>query len=84
MKSELDIDVDVSDTLISPNFEIKEDHDGIEKNFIYINLLCNYITGIPKILQGSERVEWIPVNDLPKYDLVPPSKKLLKGIGYIN
>lgn len=76
------IDVKVDSKSIPFGTEIKEDHDGIEKNFIYINLLCRYLSGDPKIPQGAERVEWVSKEKLNEYDIVPPSVKLLKGLGY--
>jgi hypothetical protein len=64
--------------------EVKIDHDDIEKFFIYINMRCRYISGIPKVLKGLERVDWVPKDKLQDYDLVPPSVKLLKRFGYIK
>src|SRR3989344_5903481 len=64
LRAELGINVKVSNELIAPDFEIKQDHDGIEKNFIYVNLRCKYIDGTPKIPKGAERVEWIPKDKL--------------------
>ena len=82
LKTELDIDVEVIKGL-EGNSEIKHDHDGIEKNFIYTNLLCKYIGGNIKTPEGAEKVEWIPKDELKEYDLVPPSAKLLKKLGYL-
>ena len=39
LKDTIGIDVEVDNQSITPAFEIKEDHDGVEKNFIYINLI---------------------------------------------
>ncbi len=82
LKIELCIDVDVSKELIPPAFEIKKDHDGIEKNFIYLNMLCQYLNGTPKVPAGAERVEWIPKSRLKDYDIVPPSVALFKNLNY--
>lgn len=84
LKTELGIDVEVDNKIISLEGEIKQDSDGIEKNFIYINLRCKYLSGEPKIPEGSERVEWIPKDKLAEYDIVPPSIKLFKSLGYIK
>ena len=84
LKTELDIDVDVSNELIPSDFEIKQDHDGIEKNFIYINLHCKYLGGEPKTPKGVERVEWIPKDKLTEYDIVPPSTKLFKTLRWLQ
>ena len=83
LKIELDINVEVNNRIIPSGFEIKKDHDGVEKNFIYSNLLCKYLNGTPQTPSGIERVEWLPKNKLSEYDLVPPSVKLLKSLGYL-
>lgn len=84
LKSELGIDVEVSSELLPPDFEIKQDHDGIEKNFVYTNLKCHYLGGNSKTPKGAERVEWISKDKLSEYDLVPPSRRLLKAMGYLS
>lgn len=82
LKDTIGIDVEVDQKSIPFGTEIKEDHDGIEKNFIYVNLLCKYVSGSPRVPQGAERVEWIPKDKLNEYDVVPPSIKLLRELGY--
>jgi len=82
LKKEIGIEVDVDSQLIPFANETKQDHDGITKLFIYINLLCHYVSGTPKVPKGAEKVEWIPKDKLADYDLVPPSVKLLKSMGY--
>lgn len=82
LKAHVGIDVDVSNKPLSLDFEIKLDHDGIEKKFIYFNLLCKYLGGTPKIPQGAELVEWLPKDKLKTFDMVPPSVKLFKNLGY--
>src|SRR5579872_1417228 len=79
----LGINVEVNLKSVPFGTEIKKDHDGTEKNFIYINLLCKYISGNPKIPQGAERVEWIPKDKLNEYNIIPPAVKLLKVLGYM-
>lgn len=63
--------------------EVKEDHDGITKQFIYLYYKCNYKNGLPIVPPGIERIEWIPKQDLHKYDIVPPSVKLFTQLGYL-
>ncbi|MBI2062547.1 MAG: hypothetical protein HYT64_02575 [Candidatus Yanofskybacteria bacterium] len=84
LKTELGIDVEVDNESIPFGAEIKKDHDGIEKNFIYINLHCKYLGGDPKIPKGAERVEWISKDKLMEYDIVPPSIKLFKTLGWLQ
>lgn len=84
LKSEVGIDVEVDPKSIPFGTEIKEDHDGITKNFIYVNLLCHYLGGTPKIPKGAEKIEWLPKNSLGSFDIVPPSINLFKSLGYLN
>ncbi|MBY0328834.1 hypothetical protein K2Q02_01940 [Patescibacteria group bacterium] len=63
--------------------EIKEDHDGITKHFFYVNFRCEYQTGELKAVEGIERIEWVPKDKLSEHDIVPPSVKLFKELGYL-
>lgn len=65
------------------DIEIKKDYDNIKKLFVYLDTLCKYVSGKPTPSKGIERLEWIPISRLSDYDLVPPSKKLFKKIGYL-
>ena len=62
--------------------EIKEDHDGITKQFVYINFTCTYKAGEIKTPAGLEKVAWILKDELARYDIVPPAIILLRAIGY--
>ena len=64
--------------------EIKRDLDGTEKLFFYLNSLCEYEAGEPKISEGIERLEWIPISELKNYDIVPPSRTLFTKLGYLS
>jgi len=66
--------------------EIKNDLDGERKQFIYLDSMYDYIDGELKIGedQNIEKLEWIPVEDLPKYDIVPPSIVLFNKLGYLK
>ncbi|MDD3101758.1 MAG: hypothetical protein PHE59_01255 [Patescibacteria group bacterium] len=83
IKKTLNIDI-YSIIQIGEDSEVKQDHDGIVKKFIYIDFSCFYKNGLPKTPEGAEKVEWIPKEKIKEYDIVPPSKKLLKKIGYLN
>lgn len=63
--------------------EVKHDLDGIEKQFIYLNTLCEYVDGDLAAAEGIEKLEWVPIEKLGEYDHVPPSRKLLLELGYI-
>lgn len=64
--------------------EIKKDHDGIEKQFIYLNLECEYISGKPTIPKDYEKIEWIPIEKLSTIDIVPPSVIMFKKLRYLK
>lgn len=63
--------------------EVKKDHDGIEKHFIYLDLQCEYASGEPTIPPGHEKIEWIPLEKLSTIDVVPPSVIMFKRLGYL-
>ncbi len=65
------------------DIEIKYDHDGIEKQFVYLDLICEYKEGGLIAGQGIEKVEWVPIKELRNYDIVPPSKILFKKLGWL-
>jgi hypothetical protein len=64
--------------------EIKKDIDGEKKLFVYLDVLCEYVSGKLRLSPGMERLEWIQISELKNYDLVPPSKKLFKKSGYLE
>lgn len=63
--------------------EIKKDHDGIKKLFVYLDYLCEYVSGVLKPSADIERLEWVEINNLKDYDIVPPTKVLFKKLGYL-
>ena len=69
---------------IGEDHETKQDHDGIVKDFKYIDYSCIYHKGDVKIPKGIEEIKWIPKNKLSEYDIVPPSLKLFKKLGYFK
>lgn len=64
--------------------ETKKDLDDEIKFFVYLDVMCEYSSGELKAGEGIERLEWIPISKLKNYDLVPPSRKLFKKIGYLK
>ncbi len=64
--------------------EVKRDHDGVEKIFVYLDTLCEYVSGDLVPAQGIEKLEWVDVGNLESYNLVPPSRKLFIKLGYIK
>lgn len=64
--------------------EIKNDLDGIEKFFVYLDVLCEYESGELTLSQGVEKLEWVEAERLNDYDLVPPSIEVFKKLGYLE
>ena len=71
---------------LSWDTEIKKDLDGETKQFIYLDSIYDYIDGELKIgdNQNIEKLEWISIEKLGEYDIVPPSVILFKKLGYLN
>lgn len=63
--------------------EIKKDHDGETKLFVYLDCECECLSGELRPGEGVERLEWVNIRNLNKYDHVPPSRKLFKKLGYL-
>ncbi|MEX2411168.1 MAG: NUDIX domain-containing protein [Candidatus Paceibacterota bacterium] len=83
VKKQTGIDIKLIDRL-GWDTEIKTDHDGKEKLFIYLDALCDYVSGKLELSEGIEKLEWIHINDLDDYDLVPPSRELFSKSDYIE
>ena len=64
--------------------EIKVDHDGKEKRFVYLDAICNIAEGNPDPVNQNETLEWVSVNNLREYAINPPTKTLLTRIGYLD
>lgn len=60
--------------------EIKVDHDGEEKRFIYLDVLCIVERGAPSPVNRNEVLEWVAIEDLDDYDINQPSKTLLQRL----
>ncbi len=65
------------------NEEIKVDHDGEEKRFIYLDVLCSIADGEPKPINENELLQWALVSELNQYDVNPPTRTLLAKLGYL-
>lgn len=83
VKIKTSIDIKISEKL-SWDSEIKKDLDGEEKLFVYLDMLCEYVDGEPKLSEGIEKLEWVPINQLANYDIVPPSRILFQKLGYLE
>ncbi len=82
IKSQSGVDCKVLENY-SWDTEIKHDLDGIEKQFVYLDLICEYTGGELIAGEGIEKVVWVPIKELGNYDIVPPSKVLFKKLGWL-
>lgn len=69
---------------VSWDTEIKNDLDGVEKFFVYLDVECEYVGGDIVVGEGIEKIEWVMPKDLTSYDIVPPSRVLFEKLGYIK
>ena len=69
---------------VSWDTEVKKDLDGVEKFFVYLDVLCEYISGDLQLSSGIEKLEWVQKSNLGQYDIVPPSRILFQKLGYMN
>ena len=63
--------------------EVKHDLDGVEKQFVYLDTICEYTGGELVLTDGIEKLEWVAKDQLGEYDNVPPSVKLFKKLGWV-
>lgn len=83
VKQKTGVDIKVSERL-SWDWEVKQDLDYEEKLFVYLDMLCEYMGGELVPAEGIEKLEWVPIGRLAEYDIVPPSRKLFKKLGYME
>lgn len=82
VKKQAGIDIKI-DKKFSWDTEIKNDLDGVEKFFVYLDVICEYAGGELTLSPGIEKLEWVEVTKLKEYDLVPPSIELFKKLNYL-
>jgi len=63
--------------------EIKTDHDGETKLFIYLDALCSITSGSVTPVNQNEQLKWVELSDLSSYSLNPPSAVVLKKLSYL-
>jgi 8-oxo-dGTP pyrophosphatase MutT (NUDIX family) len=83
VKNQAGIDIRI-DKKFSWDTEVKQDLDGVEKFFVYLDVLCEYTAGEPTLTPGIEKLEWVEIDRLKDYDIVPPSVEVFKKLGYIK
>lgn len=82
VKSKSGVDVLIRDRVFWDT-EVKHDLDGIEKFFVYLDVICQYAGGDLVPGPDIERLEWVDKSNLGSYDIVPPSRVLFEKLGYI-
>ena len=82
IKAQTGINITIEKTL---GWDTEAKPDSAEENtfYIYLDCQCGYIDGELKPQPGIEKLAWIPISELKKYDIVPPSIKLLTRQGYL-
>ena len=61
----------------------KVGHDGEEKHFIYLDVLCELNqTNEPVPANNNEQLQWVGIDQLQDYELNPPTRALLTKLGY--
>ncbi len=83
VKQQTGIDITIGQKF-SWGTEVKQDLDGVEKFFVYLDVLCDYGGGEPTLSPGIEKLEWVPIDQLGSYDIVPPSVEVFKKLGYLH
>lgn len=63
--------------------EVKTDHDGEAKRFIYLDVLCSIKTGSVAPKNKNEQLEWVELSKIVDYQLNPPSVVVLKKLSYL-
>ncbi len=82
VKAKSGVDVVVRDK-ISWDTEIKNDLDGVRKFFVYLDVICDYVSGDLVPGHDVEKLEWVDKTQLGSYDIVPPSRVLFEKLGYL-
>lgn len=83
VKKQVGIDIRI-DKKFSWDTEVKQDLDGVEKFFVYLDVLCEYKNGEPTLTPGIEKLEWVEIARLSEYDIVPPSVEVFRKLGYLR
>ena len=82
VRAQSGIEISVSDKF-SWDTEVKNDLDGIEKQFVYLDVLCDYVSGELVAAAGIEKLEFVAIDKLAEYDIVPPSVTVFTKLGWL-
>ncbi len=64
--------------------EIKLNDQGVETFYLYLDMLCEYVSAELKPGPDISHLEWADLDKLREYELNPPSKKLFRRVGYLK
>lgn len=64
--------------------EVKPSEQEVETFYIYLDTLCEYISGELKPGPGIFHLEWVDIEKLGEYELNPPTNKLFRRVGYLK
>ena len=64
--------------------DVKKDHDGETKRFIYLDCLSSLASGEPYPTNPNEELRWVEIDELSNYDLCPPGVISFKKLGYLK
>jgi len=64
--------------------EVKADRAGVVKQYEYLNFEFEYVSGEPELPEDLVKVEFVPIDQLQRLDIVPPSVKMFKQLGYLK
>jgi 8-oxo-dGTP pyrophosphatase MutT (NUDIX family) len=82
MSDTFEINTNLKEALPWSN-EVKIDHDGLEKSFIYLQATFEHLTGDPKLPDGHEKIEFIDIDKLADLDIVPPTLQVLDSLNLV-
>ena len=82
VRNQAGVEINVAERF-SWDTEVKHDLDGVEKQFVYLDILCDYASGDLIMGEGIEKLEFVPVSNLNNYDVVPPSVSVFKKLGWM-
>ena len=82
VRNQAGVEINVAERF-SWDTEVKHDLDGVEKQFAYLDILCDYASGDLIMGKGIEKLEFVPVSNLNNYDVVPPSVSVFKKLGWM-
>ena len=82
LKERWDMSVSIDERL-DWDEDMKADHDGEVKRFVYIDALCSIKSGSVSPVNRNEELKWVPQAELREYAVNPPTATVFKKLNYI-